>query len=229
MTIGARRSIASATAALLGNRRRQPRGRARRGRGCWSGRLPPHRCDPAADVSARATTTADTESPQLFGHVRLWWALVDEHRAVRHLQQGGISLADVEERDAQPCGRPDARVGRRAQASATRATTAARTATARDRRATTIAAATSSPPESTVSVETLRVRQRRDARAHTTRYAASHPSSQLSSAATSARTGGARRIEGRRPTAAPLRERPSRSRSPSTRAQSRTGRAEPAP
>ena len=75
------------------------------------------------------------------------------------------------------------------QAIATSAATAARTATARDRRATTIAAATSSPPESTVSVETCAYGSAATARAHTTKYAASHPSSQLSSAATSGTNG----------------------------------------
>ena len=38
---------------------------------------------------------ADAESPQLMRHVRLRWALVDEHRALRHLQQRRVSLADV--------------------------------------------------------------------------------------------------------------------------------------
>ena len=45
---------------------------------------------------------ADAEPPQLMRHVRLGWALVDEHRALRHLQQRRVSLTDVEERHAQP-------------------------------------------------------------------------------------------------------------------------------
>ena len=113
VTIGARRSIASATAARSREQTTPAAGRARRGRGCWSGRLPPHRCDPAADVSARATTTRGHRIAAAVWPRPPLWALVVEH-APQHLQQRGVSLADVQERDVQPCGRPDAEVGRRA-------------------------------------------------------------------------------------------------------------------
>ncbi len=45
----------------------------------------------------------DPEPIELSLDVRLWRSLVDEHRPFGHLQQRRVSLADVEERDSQPC------------------------------------------------------------------------------------------------------------------------------
>ena len=144
VTIGARRSIASATAARSSGTDDASRGSST----AWTRVLSQDVCRPTDVIPLRMCQheqrqLADTESPQLFGHVRLWWALVDEHRAVQHLQQGGVSLADVQERDAQPCGA-------RCQGRAPRASRARRGCDSREdrhgsrRRATTIAAATSS-------------------------------------------------------------------------------------
>ena len=47
---------------------------------------------------------ADAETAELPRHVRLGWALVDEQRASRHLDERRVALADVEERHAQPVG-----------------------------------------------------------------------------------------------------------------------------
>jgi hypothetical protein len=37
----------------------------------------------------------------LYGHLGLGWALVDEHCALRHLDESAVALADIEERDAE--------------------------------------------------------------------------------------------------------------------------------
>ncbi len=74
-------------------------------------------------------------------------------------------------------------------AMATNPMAAAIIAIIRDRRAMTIVAASPTPAVSTASVETFAYGRADTARAQTTRYAASHPSSQLSSAATSGTSG----------------------------------------
>ncbi len=45
---------------------------------------------------------ADAEAAELPSHVRLGWALVDEQRASRNLDERRVALADVEKRHAQP-------------------------------------------------------------------------------------------------------------------------------
>jgi hypothetical protein len=44
----------------------------------------------------------DSEAAKLAGDVRLGRAFVHEHRPAWHLEQRGVSLADVEKRDAEP-------------------------------------------------------------------------------------------------------------------------------
>ena len=64
-----------------------------------------------ADVVALRMREDDRSQPphaeraELLCDVRLGRALVDEHRALRHLQENRVALADVEERDAEPVRR----------------------------------------------------------------------------------------------------------------------------
>ena len=103
-------------------------------------REPPQDVLGAADVVALRVREhergepPDAEAAQLARDVRLRRPLVDEHRALGHLEQDRVALADVEEGDPQPGRRRQARAPEASCQASSAGSTAAALATASGRR-----------------------------------------------------------------------------------------------